>query len=264
MDGFISLTIFTVFAQAAAGMAMLMALCPNAKEEHKYSPWLVAAIVLLGIGTIASVFHLNNPFKSYLALSNFSSSFLSYEIYAVMAFGIALLASVFVKKYFVRAIAGVLGALLVYVMSEVYSSTSSITWSTPNTLVTFFTTSLLLGSVVLFAVKMISSSDKVKTATGCLPKLIAVALACRVISVALLVRASEVKADVMLLDLHLTLSVIASALLPIMLIQGIAKASKDGKQCSGFIYSIAMIVLILIGEMSGRMMYYMLYTNFGM
>ncbi len=264
MDGFISLTIFTVLAQAAAGMAMLMALCPHTDTEHKYSPWIMSAVVLLGVGTIASVFHLNDPLKAVFALSNFTSSRLTYEIYAVIAFGLSLLVALTLNKVVTKIISGVLGAALVYVMSDVYMLTSSAPWESMNTLVNFYTSAFLSGSVCLFAIKMLASSDNFTVAMGCGPKIIAIAVTARAIAVALLVRASEVKADIMFLDLHLTLSCIAAVLLPIMLLQSVAKVKSEGKKSKYVCCLLAMMLFILAGEMSGRMMFYMLYTNFGM
>ena len=266
MEGYLTLTGFTVLAQAAAGMAILKGICPKGETE-KMSLWVFTAIVLLTVGTIISVFHLNSPFNGYLALLNPLESWLSLEIYSVVFFGITLLGCLFTKVYITRLISAIFGAFMIYVMSEVYMSTRALSWETWNTAVNFYASALLLGSVGLFCTSLINKKEKVSVLTGPLPKLIAIFVVVRMVATALLVLRSEVKADVMLMDLHITLTLFGAVVMLVLIMQRILSymANPTGKKmpcvsCCGMM----MFAFVIAGELSGRLMFYMLYSNYGL
>ena len=266
MEGFLTLTGFTVLAQAAAGMAILKGICPK-DVAHKFSLWTIVAVILLTAGTIISIFHLNSPFRGYLALLNPFSSWLSLEIYSVVFFGLTLLGCFFCKLYIVRLVSGIAGAFMIFVMSEVYMATNAISWGTWNTPVNFYASALLLGAVGLFCTSLISKEDKVSVLTGPLPKLIGFFVIVRMVAVALLVLRAEVKADVMLMDAHITLTLLGAVVILVFIMQRVLKymVAPAGKKmpcvsCCG----IMMFVLVVAGELSGRLMFYLLYSNSGL
>lgn len=266
MEGYLTLTGFTVLAQTAAGMAILKALCPKS-ETKKYELWVLVAIILLGVGTILSMFHLNSVFKGYLALSRPFGSWLSAEIYTVIFFGLTLLASFASKAYILRVISAIAGAFMIYVMSKVYMFTNAPSWGTWNTPVTFCTMAFLLGAVALFSTSLVIKKDKIAVLLGPLPKLIGVFVVLRMVAVALLVLRSDVEPNVMLMDTHITLTLFGAVVILIGIMQRVLKfiANPIGKKmpcvsCCG----ILMFAFVLMGELSGRLMFYMLYSNTGL
>lgn len=266
MEGYLTLTGFTVLAQTAAGMAMLKAICPKG-ETKKFELWVLAAILFLGIGTLFSLFHLNSPFRGYLALANPMDSWLSAEIYSVVLFGLSLLACAVVKTHIPRVISGLLGAFMIYTMSEVYLFTNAISWGTWNTPLTFYTTALLLGAVGLFATSLIAKKDNIAVLLGPLPKLIGLFVVLRMVAVGLLVLRSEVKPDIMLMDTHITLTLIGAVLILICIMQRVLKYAADpiaNKMPCVSCCGILMLAFVLVGELSGRLMFYMLYSNTGL
>jgi len=266
MEAFWTLTIFTVLAQAAAGMAILKGLCPKG-EENKFSLWTFTAITLLAIGTIISTFHLNSPFRGYLALVNPLDSWLSLEIYSVVLFGLTLVACFFTKVYIVRVISGIAAIFMVFVMSQVYMTTNAVAWESLNTPVAFYTTTLLLGAIGLFFASIISRDDKIAVLTGPLPKLISIFVVLRMVAVAVLVLRSEVKADIMLMDAHITLTLLGAVVGLVFMMQRMLKhmaVSAGKKMPCVSCCAIVMFVLVIAGELFGRLMFYMLYTNSGL
>ncbi len=266
MEGYLTLTVFTILAQTAAGMAILKGICPRA-QDSKFSPWTILAIILLACGTVASMFHLNFPLRGYLALSNPFESWLSLEIYSVLGFGITLLLCFFSSAYILRLISGIAGGFLVFVMGEVYRNTSAVSWETWNTPVNFFTSALLLGAVALFCTSLLCKKDKVASLTGPLPKLIGFFVICRMVALALLVQRSEVKPEIMLMDAHITLTVFGSVVILVGIMQRMLKYLADPidkktpcLSCCG----ILMLLFVIAGELSGRLMFYMLYSNTGL
>ena len=266
MEGYLTLTGFTVLAQTAAGMAILKAICPKA-ERIKFDPWVLVAIVLLGLGTLISLFHLNSPFRGYLALANPFNSWLSAEIYSVVFFGLTLLASFASTSYLVRLLSAIAGGFMIFVMAEVYMFTNAISWGTWNTPVTFYSTALLLGAVALFSTGILSKKDNVHVLLGPLPALIGILVIVRMVAVALLVLRSEVKADIMLMDMHITFTLLGAVFVLIRIMQRVFKYKMDpvGKKmpCVSCC-AIGMFTFVVIGELAGRLMFYMLYSNTGL
>lgn len=267
LEGFLTLAGFTVLAQAAAGMAIIKALCIKG-ENLKFELWVFAAILLLGAGTGVSLFHLNYPLRGYLALSNPLESWLSLEIYSVMFFGFTLLLCFIFKTYFLRLLSGIAGAFMVFVMSEVYMFTNSITWDTWNTPVNFFTSALLLGAVSLFSVSLMGKKDKAPLFLGCLPKLIGILVLLRMVAVALLVLRTDSQADVMLMDGHITLTLFGAVVVLTCIMQRFFRYMVDpaNNKKAPFLsfWGLAMLLFVFVGEFSGRLMFYMLYLNTGL
>jgi len=267
MEEFWSLTLFTVLAQAAAGMAILKGLCPKG-ESKKFSLWAFIAIVLLAIGTIVSTFHLNSPFRGYLALANPFGSWLSLEIYSVVLFGLTLVACFVSRAYIVHVISGVAGIFMVFVMSSVYMAVSNAaSWESYNTPVNFYATTLLLGAVGLFTASLISREDKVAVLLGPLPKLIALFVVVRMAAMAVLVLLAETQADIMLMDTHITLTLFGAVFILVYIMQRMLRhvsTSAGQKMPCVSCCAITMFAFVLVGELSGRLMFYMLYSGAGL
>lgn len=229
LEGFIVLTVFTVLAQCGAGMAILKAIIPHSSKHVKsgFQLWALVAGILVLVGMGVSMLHLNDPMRAPFALLNPLESWLSMEIYAVAVFGFTLLLCLFSKKYVLRLLSGLAGAFMVFAMAKVYVQTSSITWSTINTYVTFFSTALLLGAVALLFISLITHKKKMRVLTGILPKLILLFLVARMVAVALLVLRSErmgVAANVPLMDLHISLTILGAGFILVCMMQSAMKS----------------------------------------
>jgi len=122
---------------------------------------LIGIIVALGLGFIASIFHLGNPVGATRAINHFATSWLSREITFGTSF--ALVAFIFIVLQWrkvstptvrnaIAILAGLIGLCFIFSMSNVYMIETQLSWDTPLTPISFFTTAFLLGSLaVVFA-----------------------------------------------------------------------------------------------------------------
>lgn len=156
------LTIFTLAIQFSVGTVLLydlfllfplMRIKTDIPFRYKWI-MLIAALMTL-IGLVASLFHLGNPTKSYLALSNLGTSWLSREIlfvliYSILVFFLALIQfrnpSPERKLKWLIDLTAVIGLVLLYVMSRIYQLDAKPAWNSIFTPVGFYLSSLALGS----------------------------------------------------------------------------------------------------------------------
>jgi anaerobic dimethyl sulfoxide reductase subunit C (anchor subunit) len=112
---------------------------------------------------IGSHFHLSRPFQSLSAVSNFRTSWLSREIALTILLLFSLLSLItllhFVKgRELLKATLGwvtaLLGILVIFCMSKIYLLESQFAWNSPATIPTFFSTSVLLGVISLTAMML--------------------------------------------------------------------------------------------------------------
>jgi anaerobic dimethyl sulfoxide reductase subunit C (anchor subunit) len=107
---------------------------------------------------LASLLHLGSPLSAPRAVSNFATSWLSREILSGVIFavlGVLYAALQWFKlgpqilRTVVAWLAALVGILLVFSMSRVYMLPTQPAWNSLATPVSFFTTTLLLGSLAL-------------------------------------------------------------------------------------------------------------------
>ncbi len=135
-----TLVVFTVLAQAAAGMAVVNATAPGRVGT-------LTALALLGVGGLAAAFHLGRSGRGRFALSNLGSSWLSREILFAGAFGTALVvATLLPTKPIPGIVAAILGVLFVGSISMVYLVRTVPSWNTWMTPASFFLTAAALGA----------------------------------------------------------------------------------------------------------------------
>jgi DMSO reductase anchor subunit len=158
------LVLFTVLGQAAAGTAVFLVLplyiFPNWTTIRGLDGLRLAApvaiVVMLGAGVVFSLFHLGRPGRAYRALAKSGASWLSREILAEMIFGAAAAAlAVLAWKMPHAAAATTLSVLVVaeagafvYSMARIYTIAAVPVWFSPATLVSFASTSFVLGSLI--------------------------------------------------------------------------------------------------------------------
>jgi len=119
---------------------------------------VVVIVFTAAVAMIAAHFHLSKPFLSFLAVRNFKTSWLSREIvFTVILFWLLsglLFLSLYKKNY--RKIISTLGwlaivngTILIYCMASIYLLPTQVAWNSNSVIVSFYVTALLLGTVAL-------------------------------------------------------------------------------------------------------------------
>jgi len=163
-----ALIIFTILAQMSVGAFWVLSIVhfyasrkASVEEADRMSDRALLAIIpVLGLGMLASLLHLGNPLSAYKAVTNLGSSWLSREILFGVLFVVfgaiyALLQwrkiGTIVVRNIIAWIAALLGLGLVYSMSNVYMLDTQPAWNSIATPISFFVTTLLLGSLAMGA-----------------------------------------------------------------------------------------------------------------
>ncbi len=130
---------------------------PGDIEQIVQIPILVVFFTA-AVAMVASHFHLSRPLLSFLAILNFKSSWLSREIVFSILF-ILMLSVLLYLTYFrkkSRTLITVLGFLAiftggvtVYCMARIYLLPTQVAWNSISVIVAFYTTTLLLGAIAL-------------------------------------------------------------------------------------------------------------------
>lgn len=131
----LSLVFLLVVMQMAAGAALCGA-----------HPWLVVALAAAGLA--AAPLHLGRPAFAHRAWKGWRTSWLSREVIAFGAFFGAAAAAAFWPTPGTRAFAAATGLIGVYCSARIYMIPARPSWNTPLTLVQFFLTSLVLGTLL--------------------------------------------------------------------------------------------------------------------
>jgi anaerobic dimethyl sulfoxide reductase subunit C (anchor subunit) len=161
-----ALIAFTILAQMAVGSFVVLGFVhvyaarkTNMEEADRLSDRALLAIgPVLGLGLIASLFHLGSPLNAYRAVTNFGTSWLSREItfgvsFAVLGAVFAFLQwrkiSTFAIRNVIAWIAALVGLAMLFSMSNIYLLPTQPAWNTLATPLTFFTTAFLLGALAM-------------------------------------------------------------------------------------------------------------------
>lgn len=125
-------------------------------DGQVHRPLLTIAVLLL-LGMVISLFHLERPLMAYRSVVNVGSSWLSREILFTVLYGLFGLLYIGVVSGRVK-LAGWRNALgwlvslsgigLVYSMSRIYMIEAVPSWNTVATPIAFFTATLLLGGLI--------------------------------------------------------------------------------------------------------------------
>lgn len=279
MDAYeIPLVVFTVFIQWAAGIVIAMVLLeflqPNFMEtigKTSLKKSMYIAFTVSVIGTIASVFHLGNPLKSYTSLLGSSHSWLSREIITVILFNALLLLSTYIwwkmsDKASIRkrigTLTAVMGIITVIVSGMVYfSMTLHPAWNNWTTFANFLLTGLLLGALTVsyFALKGQSDENGVgENVTKVLGSYLGLIVVALVVTIGSSFMASgntsetTAVAAVSVSSVLFWIRIISSLLVPATLIIYFVVA----KKVDIVNYVLMAACFVLIGELSGRAMFY--------
>ena len=274
------LMIFTVFGQCVAGGFIVLALALmkgglSNEQQQRVVLSMFGLWVLMGIGFIASTLHLGSPMRAFNSLNRIGASSLSNEIASGALFfavgGIGWLLAV-VKKlpaglrslWLVATM--VLGILFVWMMVRVYNTIDTVpTWYTVWTPLSFFLTLFLGGPLLGYLLLRVAGVDG--WAMRLLPVVTLLALVASVIVA--LMQGSELPM------IHSSIQQ-ASALVPdygslmawrvVALVLAVAcwvVPLLKGYQPAVPLLSLA-LVLVLVGEMVGRGIFYGLHMTVGM
>lgn len=154
---------FTLLSQTAVGAFWMVAVASLYMEgasgwnsRYLTFPFLAAVVIVLGLATAISLFHLGRPWRAVLALNNLKRSWLSREILFELVFMVlaASLALLVLKKTYRPTLVRILVALafsasLFFIISMVklYMMRTVPAWRGLYTPLSFFGTALLLGSL---------------------------------------------------------------------------------------------------------------------
>lgn len=161
-----ALVVFTILAQMSVGAFLVLGVVHSlagrvsgpAEADRLADVALLAIGPTLALGMVASLFHLGSPLSAYNAVANLASSWLSREItfgvaFALLGAGFAVLQWRKIGPATARPAlawaAAAAGLALVYSMGQVYMLDSQPAWNSPATPVSFFATTLLLGSLAV-------------------------------------------------------------------------------------------------------------------
>lgn len=165
------LVFFTLLSQLSMGillaaMVVLVVMQDQALAAHLplRNLMLLTALLAMGVALVLSFLHLANPLHSVYALSNMGSSFLSREILMVSVFTFLLALSWGSVRWGIPPapafqmlfpVALLSGLILVWVMARLYMIPTVPSWNHPLTLLQFFNSGLLLGSLTLLLLVLV-------------------------------------------------------------------------------------------------------------
>ncbi|HGH3375762.1 dimethyl sulfoxide reductase anchor subunit family protein [Enterobacter ludwigii] len=271
------LVIFTVFGQCVAGALIVMGLVWLTEKDDAVKTRLVRSMfflwLVMGIGFLASVLHLGSPLRAFNSLNRVGASALSNEIAAGSIFfavgGFWWLVSVIGKmppalgKIWL-VVSQILGVVFVWAMTRVYQIDTVPTWYTGYTTLAFFLTLVLEGP--LFAALLLRVANTTYKSTFAASVSVLALLAC----VAVIVLQSNDLATI-----HSSVQQ-ASALLPdygalqiwriVLLAAGLGcwLCPLMRRQEPKALALLAGVVLVVVGELIGRGLFYGLHMTAGM
>jgi len=175
---------FTILAQMSVGAFLVLGVAhffaarsAGVAEADRLSDRALLAIgPVLVLGLLASLFHLGNPLNAYRAVGNLQTSWLSREILSSVSFTLvgALFAlmqwrkiGTFAVRTAVAGLAALIGLFLVYSMSRVYQLPAQPAWDNWGTPIAFFSSTLLLGALVIGAAFVANYAYMQRTNAGC-------------------------------------------------------------------------------------------------
>ncbi len=179
-----ALIVYSIFAQMSVGAFLVLGIAhfyaarkTNMEEADRLSDRaLIAIIVVLVLGMLASLFHLGSPANAPRAVSNIATSWLSREIlfgviFAVLGVIFAVMQWFKVGSFAVRNIiawiTALVGVALIYSMAKIYMLPTQPAWNTLATPITFFATTLLLGALAIGVALVVNYSIVQKKDADC-------------------------------------------------------------------------------------------------
>ncbi len=164
-----ALPVYTVLIQMAVGTLLflwIVRLFGSQKfgkeviDQVVRDPLLIILTTIV-FGMIGGHFHLSRPYLSFLAVNNFRTSWLSREIVFTLLFFFTTLMLWFLQwfhrgrwglKSALGWLAILFGSLTVFCMGRIYLLPAQAAWDTPETILSYYGSMLLLGTTALAAI----------------------------------------------------------------------------------------------------------------
>jgi anaerobic dimethyl sulfoxide reductase subunit C (anchor subunit) len=161
-----ALPVYTILIQMSVGMLLVLwtlrlfgskKFGKEAIDRVLRDPLLIINITII-FGMIGSHFHLSRPYLSFLAVSNFRTSWLSREIVFTLLYFLSTAALWFFQWYreghwglktALGWLAIFFGLVTVYCTGRIYLLPTQAAWNMPETILTFYGSMLLLGVMAL-------------------------------------------------------------------------------------------------------------------
>jgi anaerobic dimethyl sulfoxide reductase subunit C (anchor subunit) len=301
-----ALITFTILAQMSVGAFLVLGVAhffairsAGTEEADRLSDRALLAIgPVLVLGLLASLFHLGNPLNAYRAVGNLQTSWLSREILSSVSFTVvgAVFALMqwrkigsFGLRTAVAALAALIGLFLVYSMSQVYQLPAQPVWDNLGTPIAFFTSTLLLGTLVIGAAFVANYAYVQRTNPECADAqcqllraalrwmalaavlLLGVELVAAPLQVAYLAAAPSAAAVTsarlmfgtygLIFGLRLVLVFVGAGVLSVFLYQN---AMSPGREKIMGSVAYAALALVLVSEVLGRFIFYASHINIGL
>jgi anaerobic dimethyl sulfoxide reductase subunit C (anchor subunit) len=136
---------------------------PQEVDRVIFNPILVITFTIM-IAMAGAHFHLSKPFHSFLAVLNFKTSWLSREIVFTILFFVTTVIVLYLSYFWSRLralISGLgwlaicFGLILIYCMACIYLIPTQAAWNSTSVIFSFFTTALMLGSMAIACLMML-------------------------------------------------------------------------------------------------------------
>ena len=297
------LVTFTILAQMSVGAFVVLGLIQligrakvgTEKIDKLSDPALYAIGPLMILGLVASIFHLGNPMNAANSILGIGHSWLSREIFFGSAFAVMGAVFAFVQwkkiasaglRQAFAVITGLVGLGLVYSMSMVYLLPTVPAWNSIATPIRFFVTTLLLGVLSVGAAFIFTLGRHAKKGTVDADETLLVRTTLKWLAIAamVLVGISFVTLPVYSLSLavqggaaaesaaliagagggwivviRLVLLFVGAMLIGLFLL----RSSASGKERSIAAVAYTAMVMVLVAEVLGRMLFYASFQNVG-
>ncbi len=271
------LMIFTVFGQCVAGALIVMGFVWLKENDDKARMRIVRSLfflwLVMGIGFMASVLHLGSPLRAFNSLNRVGASALSNEIAAGSLFfavgGFWWLVSVIGKmppalgKIWL-VVSQLLGIVFVWAMTRVYQIETVPTWYTGYTTLSFFLTMVLAGpllAALLLRVANVTFKGTLAASVSVLAIIVCVAVVVLQSNTLGTIQSSIQQASALLPD-YGSLQVWRIALLAAGLGCWICPLIR--RQEPKILGLFAGVVLVALGELIGRGLFYGLHMTAGL
>lgn len=299
-----ALPVYTILLQLATGSLLLLwiiralnitKLGGAATDKMVKIPVLIIFLTII-VAIIGAHFHLSKPFRSFLAVSNLRTSWLSREIIFTLSFfltvgGLVLLQWFVPNRAKLKSALGwiaiSLGLILIYCMSNIYLLPTQAAWNSPVTIISFYLTMILLGSIALPTILLIDLAfvnlmqkegpvDRIEIVRPSLMWSTAVAVIAWIIVVVLniyqvnLLRSGDLWAQTsydLLINLYWPLLALRLGL-PLIgivwLIISVIRMLRNERAITDLMFpSYVSCIAVMVGEILGRFLFYAIHVRIG-
>lgn len=278
------LVLFTLLIQMSLGI-ILVGQCiircgvdnPVGERARQQTP---LALALFIVAALLSLGHTGTPLHGPFTLLNISSSWLSREIFMVALTGLAMLWLAYLrfrkppssKECPAVAVVIVLGLILTFAMSSVYTQKNMPGWNNPSVFPLFLSSIFMLGALWHgLALGFKNTEFKSGSAGAAQPiliwSLIGFVLMAACLPLALPGKGISLNSTTVLLPYECliwshTVHAMLSGLGMLLMTVAALRATKEKSFCA--VLTVPAFALLLAGEIFGRLVFYLSYSRLGM